>query len=146
MDAAFFLTSVVPDFTRVCYSLGTRLLSSGAHFISVLIKSVATKDIAPCKVRGSDLHKCCANGEELLGMSRMPPGGLLACSMDCVPMQYRLFILSFISTPHRSQRNATEAAQKALQRQVYWVSRSGCTGGSLTRSERMSLASHTRRF
>src|SRR5712691_4315333 len=46
VDADFFVTGIVPDFTRVCYAFGPCFLSPFVHLVLILKEPVTAKDIA----------------------------------------------------------------------------------------------------
>ena len=82
MNADFFLTSITENFSWVCHSFGSRFLRPSAHFIFILVKSVAAKDMTLYKGCWGDLHQLYAI-PEIIGVLR-PPG---CCEdiMDIVP-------------------------------------------------------------
>src|SRR5947208_7602204 len=50
VQSCFFLPGIAPDLARIVQTFATRFLEPFVQFILVLIESVATKDIAPCKM------------------------------------------------------------------------------------------------
>ena len=56
VDADFFLTSITENFSWIGHSSGSCFLRPGAHFIFILIKAVAAKDIPPSKGSWARFH------------------------------------------------------------------------------------------
>jgi len=49
VDADFFVTGIVPDFTRVCYAFGPCFLSPFVHLILILKEPITAKDVTACE-------------------------------------------------------------------------------------------------
>src|ERR1700738_1622476 len=74
VNADFFLASVTENFSRICNSSGSRFLRPGAHFIFILVKPVATKDMTLLKGCRSSVHQLYADSK-FRGILRPPGGG-----------------------------------------------------------------------
>src|SRR5579859_462091 len=49
MNADFFLTSILMDFSRIGHALSDSFLNPFIHLILILKESVTTKDVSTCK-------------------------------------------------------------------------------------------------
>jgi len=56
VDADFFVTGIIPDFTRVCYAFGPCFLSPFVHLVLILKEPVTAKDIATRKRGRRDFY------------------------------------------------------------------------------------------
>ncbi len=56
VDADFFLASIAENFAGVCNSSGSCFLRPGAHFIFILVETIAAKDVALLKRGRGNLH------------------------------------------------------------------------------------------
>ena len=56
VDADFFVTGIVPDFTRVCYAFGPCFLSPFVHLVLILKEPVTAKDVTACERGRRDFY------------------------------------------------------------------------------------------
>src|SRR5258708_17672399 len=56
VDADFFVTGIVPDFTTVCYAFGPCFLSPFVHLVLILKEPVTAKNVAACKRGRRDFY------------------------------------------------------------------------------------------